>query len=126
MSGLYDPRGLQNPPPDQGTAMRGNRGDSYKPRDEMNTKPPFEDRAMQRLKDVDDAARFRWLCQNPDWHFIELLCQEFVAESSEEFYQGLCAAIDKHRRMEASADSLRDQINAAMGGRQPTPWSGSK
>ena len=81
----------------------------------------FVARAMQRLKDVDDAARFRWLCAHPDWQFVELLCQEFVAESAEEFYQGLCAAIDKHRRMEASADGLRDQINAAMGGRPPTP-----
>lgn len=87
----------------------------------MNQKTPFEERAMQRLRDVDDAARFRWLCLHPDWHFIELLCQEFVAESSQEFYDGLCAAIDKHSSMEASADSIRDKINAAMGGRQPTP-----
>lgn len=84
-------------------------------------KPPFEARAMQRMRDFDDAARFRWLCQNPDWHFIEMLCREFVAESADEFYRELSALIDNYRATEASADKLRDRINAAMGGRQPTP-----
>lgn len=48
-------------------------------------------------KDEADAARFRWLCANPDWRFIEKLCQSFVAESESEFCAALSAEIDKRR-----------------------------
>jgi hypothetical protein len=44
-----------------------------------------------------DALRFRWLCEHPDWHFIERLCREFAADSSMEFLAGLRRVIDARR-----------------------------
>lgn len=45
--------------------------------------------------DKADAARYRYLCLHPDWHFIEQLCQQFAADSAVEFYARLSAEIDK-------------------------------
>jgi hypothetical protein len=47
-----------------------------------------------------DALRFRWLCEHPDWHFMERLCREFVADSSMEFLTGLRRVIDARRSLE--------------------------
>lgn len=49
---------------------------------------------------VADALRFRWLCEHPDWHFIERLCREFVADSSMEFLTELRRVIDARRSVE--------------------------
>ncbi len=49
---------------------------------------------------VADAARFRWLCAHPDWHFIERLCREFAADSSMEFLAALRRVIDARRAVE--------------------------
>lgn len=53
-----------------------------------------------------DAARFRWLCAHPDWHFIERLCREFVADSSMEFLAELRRVIDARRAVELDAFEL--------------------
>ena len=53
--------------------------------------------------DAADALRFRWLCENPDWHFIERLCREFVADSSMEFLAELRRVIDARRSVELGA-----------------------
>jgi len=47
-----------------------------------------------------DALRFRWLCEHPDWHFIERLCREFVADSRMEFLAELRRVIDARRSVE--------------------------
>lgn len=49
-----------------------------------------------------DAARYRWLCEHPDWTFMERICQRFPAQSAAEFYRRLSAEID---RMGVSADA---------------------
>lgn len=49
---------------------------------------------------VADALRFRWLCEHPDWHFIERLCREFVADSNMEFLTELRRVIDARRSVE--------------------------
>jgi hypothetical protein len=50
--------------------------------------------------DTADAVRFRWLCEHPDWHFVERLCREFVADSNMEFLAELRRVIDARRSME--------------------------
>mgnify|MGYP000069414592 CR=1 FL=1 len=50
--------------------------------------------------DTADAVRFRWLCEHPDWHFIERLCRQFVADSNMEFLAELRRVIDARRSME--------------------------
>ena len=50
--------------------------------------------------DAADALRFRWLCDHPDWHFVERLCREFVADSSMEFLVELRRVIDARRSVE--------------------------
>lgn len=50
--------------------------------------------------DQADAIRFRWLCEHPDWHFIEHLCREFVADSSMEFLTELRRVIDARRAVD--------------------------
>ena len=47
-----------------------------------------------------DALRFRWLCEHPDWHFVERLCREFVADSNMEFLVELRRVIDARRSVE--------------------------
>jgi len=47
-----------------------------------------------------DAMRFRWLCEHPDWHFIERMCWEFVADSNMEFLVELRRVIDARRSVE--------------------------
>lgn len=49
---------------------------------------------------IADATRFRWLCENPDWHFIERLCREFAADSSKEFLIGMRRVIDARRSID--------------------------
>lgn len=49
-----------------------------------------------------DALRFRWLCEHPDWHFIERLCRGFVADSEMEFLTELRRVIDARRSVELS------------------------
>lgn len=49
---------------------------------------------------VADAARFRWLCAHPDWHFIERLCREVVADSSMEFLTEMRRVIDARRAVD--------------------------
>lgn len=43
----------------------------------------------------EDAARFRFLCQRPDWRFIEEICLSITFDSSDEFLLKLRAAIDE-------------------------------
>jgi len=63
-----------------------------------NEAPPIWEAAYSPTPQADaDSERFRWLCQHPDWHFIERLCQGFVAESGADFYRQLSAAIDQRR-----------------------------
>jgi hypothetical protein len=73
---------------------------------------PEETRAALDLKDAEiarlrsdaaDALRFRWLCENPDWHFIERLCQEFIADSSMKFLTELRRVIDARRAVDLNA-----------------------
>ena len=52
------------------------------------------------LDDQADAMRFRWLCAHPDWHFIERLCREFVADSNMDFLTELRRVIDARRSVE--------------------------
>jgi len=47
-----------------------------------------------------DAIRFRWLCEHPDWQFIEQLCRTFAANSKDEFINELRFAIDVRRSRE--------------------------
>lgn len=70
--------------------------------------------AAAQEDDRADAIRFRWLCEHPDWHFIERLCREFVADSSMEFLVELRRVIDTRRSVKlgpfeehASAQSTR-------------------
>jgi hypothetical protein len=44
-----------------------------------------------------DAARFRWLCEHPDWLFMEGLCRAFPGQTAVEFYRGLADEIDRRR-----------------------------
>ena len=44
-----------------------------------------------------DAERFRFLCEHPDWVFMQRLCQRFPAQSASEFYQRRSAEIDRMR-----------------------------
>lgn len=46
--------------------------------------------------DRKDALRYRYLCANPDWTFIERLCQQFSADSAVEFKRQLDAEIDRY------------------------------
>ena len=55
--------------------------------DKSRLPPPPDDRR--------DAERYRFLCANPDWQFIEKLCQQFAAKHEDEFKRGLDAAIDR-------------------------------
>lgn len=57
-------------------------------------------RASEQEEDRADALRFRWLCAHPDWHFIERLCREFVADSNMEFLTELRRVIDARRSVE--------------------------
>ena len=50
--------------------------------------------------DTADAVRFRWLCEHPDWHFIERLCREFAADSNMEFLAELRRVIDARRSVD--------------------------
>jgi hypothetical protein len=62
------------------------------------------DELREKLRDATaDALRFRWLCAHPDWHFIERLCQEFVADSSMEFLVEFRRVIDARRAVELAA-----------------------
>ncbi|MCA7976776.1 hypothetical protein LGM57_10635 [Burkholderia cepacia] len=58
-------------------------------------------------RDTKDARYFRWLCAHPDWHFIEALCQQFVAESQVEFYTKLSAEIEKRIKHGANKGKKR-------------------
>ena len=58
-------------------------------------------------RDTKDARYFRWLCAHPDWHFIESLCQQFVAESQVEFYTKLSAEIEKRIKHGANKGKKR-------------------
>ena len=49
---------------------------------------------------VADGRRFRWLCEHPDWHFLERLCREFAADSSMEFLTEMRRVIDARRSIE--------------------------
>ncbi len=55
---------------------------------------------------VADAARFRWLCAHPDWHFIERLCREFAADSGMAFLAEMRRVIDARRSLELGALEL--------------------
>lgn len=45
-----------------------------------------------------EAIRYRWLCENPDWSFVQELRQKFPNDSPEEFYRRLSSEIDARRR----------------------------
>jgi hypothetical protein len=47
-----------------------------------------------------DAIRFRWLCDHPDWHFLERLCWEVVADTTDEFLREMRRVIDARRSVE--------------------------
>jgi hypothetical protein len=82
------------------------RNDSYRRAAEPERPEPTDVNA--------DALRFRWLCEHPDWHFIEHLCREFVADSSQEFLTGLRRVIDARRSVElAPLDEHRPAIAAS-------------
>jgi hypothetical protein len=61
-----------------------------------------------------DALRFRWLCEHPDWHFIERLCREFVADSSTEFLRGLRRVIDARRSVELGPFDAHKPANSLV------------
>lgn len=50
--------------------------------------------------DTADAVRFSWLCEHPDWHFIEHLCRQTTASTSAEFLADLRRVIDARRSVE--------------------------
>jgi hypothetical protein len=61
---------------------------------------PAPQRQEDATDDQADAIRFRWLCDHPDWHFVEHLCREFVADSSREFLSEMRRVIDARRSVE--------------------------
>lgn len=63
-----------------------------------------------------DALRFRWLCEHPDWHFIERLCREFVADSSMEFLTELRRVIDARRSVDLGTFDEHRPANAEITG----------
>jgi hypothetical protein len=77
--------------------------DTRAPRTEVAGAVPI---AME-TRDTKDARYFRWLCAHPDWHFIESLCQQFVAESQVEFYTKLSAEIEKRIKHGANKGKKR-------------------
>jgi len=67
-----------------------------------------------------DAIRFRWLCEHPDWHFIERLCREFAADSSSEFLAGLRRVIDARRAVELDPFEEHQPAQPATGQQELT------
>jgi hypothetical protein len=49
--------------------------------------------------DEQDGRRYRFLCEHPDWRYIEDICQRIIAKSAIEFYAALSAEIDKRMKM---------------------------
>ncbi len=58
---------------------------------------------LQDRRDRRDAERYRFLCANPNWRFIELLCRQFVGEDAKQFKAGLDKAIDEMLREDGDA-----------------------
>jgi hypothetical protein len=59
--------------------------------------------ARQLEREIGDGERYRFLCMNPDWHFVERLCLESAGKSYAEFKAELDAAIDRRRALAAAS-----------------------
>ncbi|GAA0696283.1 hypothetical protein GCM10009429_23560 [Dyella marensis] len=61
---------------------------------------------LSEYADWRDGARYRFLCANPDWTFIEKLCRAVVADSAIDFKRALDEQIDKCIRSQTSPGSV--------------------
>jgi hypothetical protein len=68
---------------------------------------------------IADANRYHWLCDHPDWSFIESLCQSFIANTASEFYRALNAEIDRRRADVARRGPLEAQLDGWEAAAQP-------
>lgn len=80
----------------------------------------FAELKRERDEAVADALRFRWLCDHPDWHFVERLCREFVADSNMEFLIELRRVIDARRSVELDPFDEHLPPNAIRTTKAPT------
>lgn len=71
----------------------------------------------EKLEEAEeDARRFRWLCDHPDWYFIERLCRQFTADSATVFRAELRRVIDESRRAELGPNVAGNSTDEARGG----------